>query len=1068
MNNLIINKMRKITSLVAALLLSVATFAQAPQGFSYQAVVRDAQNAIVANQTIDVTLTITAEVGGVAAQSYTETHSVTTNANGLFTLVVGQGASSQKLSDIKWNVPGAVYNLRTETAYGTATTQLMSVPFALYAEQAGELDYQKLAKTLTSDDVQAVLGYVKAAELEEYVKADSLYKYALNTSLTNNYVTKETFENYVLSGGQADAVDLTVYAKNADVEANYAKKSDVSYTINYLNDSLEYYYVKKSDIPAATDLSGYAKKEDLDNYAPLRYVSDSLRYFRSAFAEKEDVAKNYVTKEAFDNYVLSGGQADAVDLTVYAKTADVEKTYAKKADVAKYTTMSDVKDTVGYYYAKKEDLNNYAKKSDIPTVNYNIFATKRYLTDSANFLTEHQSLADYAKTADIEAGYATKNALNDKANKSEMSIVDGEAAGTAVITLQNNMSETVLTAHQSLEGYYSKAQVEALFNEFKEKLFSGKLSVNEEISSEHEYVDLGLPSRTLWATCNIGANEPLDLGEVFQYGYTDPQEGYTTSAISNYSEFFNEENYTPANGDAATANWGGNWTIPTKEQYEELLNNCYVVYKMLPTTEGLIFYKALKDADKGVYVDVSQPVELHESYQNYTDEVPHIIIPYYNGYGAGWWTSTIESEERAYALRMVIRDGVLQPILSRRTKYNGCEIRPVRNNTTPATVSDIANYYTKAESDDRYMLKTDAFTKTEGDNRYVLKEKVYTKSEVDAIVSEKIEFFRMQGEIEGKFSVSATKKVAFSQGNLQFNKSNSTWRFADKQYTTIYRYPINTNYNKYDPYQNNWTDLFCWGTSGWSGSGIKYYDPKQLVYDNYDVWPTYMQTGPSFEDFYINANSSQSMVDNYAKADWGVNNPITNGENIAGVWRTLTSDEWLYLLNTRTDAAKKRFKVEISLPNNTPVPTNSGGDVPGILLLPDDFDITIDDPKTSVDDRLRNVIGTDNRAVVTDENLAYLEKKYGVVFLPDWNGGNGHLMKNYENNTGLMFEIDPSDFQYGMDSYSSPNSLYWTATANGRWANVFDPSKPNVAQMKLDRISRSSFWSVRLVRDLDF
>ena len=72
MNILNIKNTRKFTTIVAALLLSVATFAQAPQGFSYQAVVRDAQNAIVANQNVEVTLTITAEIDGVALQTYTE------------------------------------------------------------------------------------------------------------------------------------------------------------------------------------------------------------------------------------------------------------------------------------------------------------------------------------------------------------------------------------------------------------------------------------------------------------------------------------------------------------------------------------------------------------------------------------------------------------------------------------------------------------------------------------------------------------------------------------------------------------------------------------------------------------------------------------------------------------------------------------------------------------------------------------------------------------------------------------------------------------------------------------
>ena len=309
--------MKKITTLVAALLLSVATFAQAPQGFSYQAVVRDAQNAIVANQTVDVDITITAEVDGTAVQTYTEKHSVTTNANGLLTLVVGQGESSQKLSDIKWSMPGAIYNMRTETKYGTATTQLLSVPFAMYAEQAGELDYQKLAKTLSSSDVQTLLNYVKPEDLEEIRKLinDSLAAYG-NTYikktdvnvLTKNYVTQEVFESYVVNGSLPDSVDLSVYAK-------------------------------KTDLP---NMSNYVQMRMLD------YYSDTLNQIRSEYAKKNFVAENYVTKEAFDNYVLSGGDAESVDLTVYAKTADVENTYAKKADIP--------------------SLSGYAKTTDIPTV----------------------------------------------------------------------------------------------------------------------------------------------------------------------------------------------------------------------------------------------------------------------------------------------------------------------------------------------------------------------------------------------------------------------------------------------------------------------------------------------------------------------------------------------------------------------------------------------------------------------------------------------------------------------------------------------------------------------------
>ena len=83
--------MRRLTTIVAALLLSAAAaFAQAPKGFTYQAVVRDAQNNIVANQTIKVAIAI---LQGDDIESahvvYNEEHFAKTNANGLFTIVVG-------------------------------------------------------------------------------------------------------------------------------------------------------------------------------------------------------------------------------------------------------------------------------------------------------------------------------------------------------------------------------------------------------------------------------------------------------------------------------------------------------------------------------------------------------------------------------------------------------------------------------------------------------------------------------------------------------------------------------------------------------------------------------------------------------------------------------------------------------------------------------------------------------------------------------------------------------------------------------------------------------------------
>lgn len=85
--------------------------------------------------------------------------------------------------------------------------------------------------------------------------------------------------------------------------------------------------------------------------------------------------------------------------------------------------------------------------------------------------------------------------------------------------------------------------------------------------SGHEYVDLGLPSGTLWATCNVGANIPSGTGYYYAWGETAPKTQYNPD---NY--LYNDNPvFLPATADAATVNWGGGWRTPTYQEMEELL-----------------------------------------------------------------------------------------------------------------------------------------------------------------------------------------------------------------------------------------------------------------------------------------------------------------------------------------------------------------------------------------------------------------------------------------------------------------------------------------------------------------
>ena len=108
----------------------------------------------------------------------------------------------------------------------------------------------------------------------------------------------------------------------------------------------------------------------------------------------------------------------------------------------------------------------------------------------------------------------------------------------------------------------------------------------------HAFVDLGLPSGLLWATCNVGATNPEDCGDYFAWGETKPKEDYNYDAhkycngsynkLTKYcdSADYGNDGFTDAlttlevSDDAATANWGNGWRMPTNEEMEELLSNC--------------------------------------------------------------------------------------------------------------------------------------------------------------------------------------------------------------------------------------------------------------------------------------------------------------------------------------------------------------------------------------------------------------------------------------------------------------------------------------------------------------
>ena len=194
----------------------------------------------------------------------------------------------------------------------------------------------------------------------------------------------------------------------------------------------------------------------------------------------------------------------------------------------------------------------------------------------------------------------------------------------------------------------------------------------------------------------------------------------------------------------------------------------------------------------------------------------------------------------------------------------------------------------------------------------------------------------LEGALPGVFTLQDGKKIRFAQGNLQFHPKNYEFRFAKEQYETLGK---EANL-KCAPNLDGWIDIFGWGTSGYMGC-----QPTEDDLNEKDYGP-----------------ASGDLTGENANYDWGVYNPITNGGNKEGLWRTPTPEEMGYILSGRPNAAKLKLKCMVC-------------GVEGFIIMPDDFwsnrlrfpiEISSNDPK-------------DNQF---DKDQWELLESIGVVFIP--------------------------------------------------------------------------------------
>lgn len=260
------------------------------------------------------------------------------------------------------------------------------------------------------------------------------------------------------------------------------------------------------------------------------------------------------------------------------------------------------------------------------------------------------------------------------------------------------------------------------------------------------------------------------------------------------------------------------------------------------------------------------------------------------------------------------------------------------------------------------------------------------------------------GAIKGKFSVALGKQVYFSKGNLQATTENRgsswTWSFAENQWDFVGNQVANNAIKGSSAVSDNGSvDLFIWSNSD----------------KNYGI--------------HAQENHFDPLV------DWG-NNPISNGGNKPNLWRTLTRDEWVYLLQTREDAANKYGVAKVH-------------DIPGVVFLPDDW-TTLPSGLEFTPGKTADVTKNGDWTKVAPTNIYDINQwramqEKGAVFLPA--AGDRYR-------TGVF-----------ADGYGG---FYWSATLVSNDTEACFFAFYNSSKIfPYQTINRNEYgWSVRLVQDV--
>ena len=607
--------------LMAAMFLSAQ---EVPQAINFQAIARDANSEVMANTPIMIQLSIL-DGSPEGELIYREIRSLTTNAYGSFSFQIGRDPymAVGEFADIDW--AGGRKFLKIDydpTAMlqfnlSLGTIEFVSVPYAFaagsvsYIDATGANDGDVLAYNATTGRFEpiAMSGAGGGITVEtdptvpEWAKAETKPTYDYSEILN----TPEIPEDQVLSISN-DTIFLTnggyvkLPASVAGFSGDYNDLTNTPTAVSAFENDANYISTESQTLADVATLDNSMNNNQIKNLADPTDNQDAVTksYVDNLIAQLQEAISNL--GGGVSGPVPSVTTLEASNITSYGATLSGEVTSDGGEVVLSRgfmygTSADDLSQRVQSGNGTGSFTANITGLADGTTYYYKAYATSSAGTGYGDVMS-FTTLTIYLPT--VTTGTASSISAANATLSGDVTF-DGNATVTArgfvYGTSANNLSQTVqsgsgtgsftkaLTGLSSNTTYYYKAYATNTAGTAYGDVMTFTTPASTGTVNGHDWVDLGLPSGTRWATCNVGASSPTAYGNYYAWGETTTKSSYT------------EDNYTytgnpttlPSSADAATANWGSGWRMPTYNEMNELKNNCTVTWTTQSGVNGSLF-----------------------------------------------------------------------------------------------------------------------------------------------------------------------------------------------------------------------------------------------------------------------------------------------------------------------------------------------------------------------------------------------------------------------------------------------------------------------------------------------